>query len=315
MCAAMFPEYSNHLLDLGKRYVFPVLYGLLLAGFFLLFKKWGLISLILVLVPFYGLLIFLAFMGQKLLIFCPVREIEATPADLQLPYEPLQLSTPDGETLHAWFVPGDQNRPVVLFCHGNNSNISSPSHLKFLELLHSLGLSTIIFDYRGFGRSSGSPDQAGTYRDGEAVWKHLVQSRGYTGRDILIWGKSLGGGIASYLASQHQDCRALVLEATFTSIPDVARRLFPILPVKWIVRHEYPVHRHVSKVDSPVLVMHSPEDETIPYRLGRRVFEAAREPKKFVQLSGGHVWGFWTSKETCVQAIKENLLNRQERGR
>jgi hypothetical protein len=307
------PECSNNLLFLLKRYILPVLYGLLLAGFFLLFKKWGLISLILALAAFYGLFIFLAVAGQKILIFCPVREIQSTPGDLQLPYEPVRLNTPDGETLHAWFVPGDQNQPVVLFCHGNNSNISSLCHLKLLELLHSQGLSTIIFDYRGFGRSSGSPYQAGTYRDGEAVWEYLVQSRGYSGRDIIIWGKSLGGGIAAYLASRHQNCRALVLEATFTSVPDVARRLFPFLPVTWIIRHEYPVHRHVSKVDSPILVMHSPADETIPYRLGRRVFEAAREPKTFVQLSGGHVWGFWTSKETCVQAIKENLLNRQER--
>lgn len=309
----MFPEYTNPLLAVVKRYGLPVLYALLLAGFFLLFKKWGLIPLLLLLVPMYGLLIFLAVVGQKVLIFCPVREMEATPADSQLPYEAVHLNTPDGEALHAWFIPGDQNQPVVLFCHGNNSNISSPSHLKLLELLHSLGLSTIIFDYRGFGRSTGSPDQAGTYRDAEAVWKHLVQSRRYAGRDIIIWGKSLGGGPASYLASQHQNCRALVLEATFTSVPDVARRMFPFLPVTWIIRHEYPVHRHVVKVDSPVLVMHSPADETIPCRLGRRVFEAAREPKKFIQLSGGHVWGFWISKEACVQAIKENLLNRQDR--
>ncbi|MFP4034815.1 MAG: alpha/beta hydrolase [Desulfovermiculus sp.] len=309
----MISEYANPFLCLVKRYGLSVLYCFLLLCFFLLFIKWGLKSLLGVLAALYGLLLFLAIIGQKTLIFCPAREIEATPADVHLSYEQVQLHTSDGETLQAWFVPGNQNRPVVLFCHGNNSNISSPSHLKFLELMHFLSFSAVIFDYRGFGRSSGSPDETGSYLDGEAVWNHLVHSRGYTGRDIIIWGKSLGGGIAAYLASQHQDCRALVLEATFTSVPDVARRMFPFLPVKWIIRHEYPVHRHVSRVDSPVLVMHSPKDETIPYRLGRRVFEAATEPKTFVQLSGGHVWGFWTSKEAVVQAIQENLLNRRER--
>lgn len=301
----MFPEYTNPFLYLIKRYGLYVLYCFLLVCFFFLFKKWGLKSLLLVLVAIYGLLLFLAGIGQKFIIYYPDREVQATPAELGLPYQEERLSTSDGETLQAWFIPGDQDQPVILLCHGNGSNISSPSHLKFLELIHSLGFSAIIFDYRGFGQSSGSVDEEGTYLDGEAVWQHLVQSRGYTGQDIVIWGKSLGGGIASYLASQHQNCRALVLESTFTSVPDLARRMFPFLPVGWIIKHNYPVKKHVSKVDSPVLVMHSRQDETIPYRLGRQVFEAAGEPKRFITLHGGHVWGFLASRETYIRAIDE----------
>ena len=305
----MFPEYTNPFVYLIKKYGLYILYGFLVICFFFLFKKWGVKPLLVVLAAFYCLLLFLAFWGQKFLIYYPDRSVQATPSEVNVPFQEEQLKTPDGETLHAWFIPGDKGQPVVLFCHGNGSNISSPSHLKFLELIHSLGLSACIFDYRGFGRSSGSPDQEGTYIDAETVWDHLVQARGFREKDIVIWGKSLGGGIAAYLAAEHPSCRALVLESTFTSIPDVARGMFPFLPVGWLIKHEYPVVHHVSQVDSPVLVMHSRQDETVPYRLGRRVYAAAGEPKEFVTLRGGHVWGFLASREIYTQAIREQVLD------
>lgn len=303
----MDPQYIHPVLYWVKRYGFYALYFLLLVCFAWLFKRWGLKTLLLCLVAFYATACILAAIGQELLIYYPKHHVGTTPAEMGLSYERLQLRTSDGESIHGWFIPGDRQKPVVLFCHGNASTVSTASHLKLIDLLHSLGLPVLIFDYRGFGKSSGSPSESGTYRDAEAAWQLLVQSRGFAPGDIVIWGKSLGGGIASYLAAKHSSCRALVLESTFTSIPDVARRIVPFLPVERIIRHTYPVKAHVRQVESPVLVMHSPQDETIPYRLGREIFAAAGEPKRFVSLQGGHEWGFWASRETYRQAVREFL--------
>ena len=303
----MDPYGIHPLLYWMKRYGIYALYLLLALGFAWLFKKTGLKTLLLCLAAFYCLAFLLAAVGQEVVIYYPKKAVQATPASRGLSYEALQLTTSDGESVHGWFIPGARKKPAVLFCHGNASTVSAPSHLKLLELLHSLGLAVLIFDYRGFGKSSGSPSEEGTYLDADSAWQHLVQARGYAPGDIVIWGKSLGGGIASYLASRHPDCRALVLESTFTSLPDIGRGIVPFLPVSWILRHVYPVKAHVRQVESPVLVMHSPQDETVPYRLGREVFAAAREPKRFVELQGGHEWGFWASRETYLQAVKQFL--------
>lgn len=304
---AMDPQYIHPVLSWVKRYGLYALYALLLVCFAWLFKRWGLKTLLASLAGFYVLACILAVIGQELVIYYPKRHVGATPAEMGLDFERLQLTTSDGELLHGWFIPGERQQPAVLFCHGNASTVSTASHLKLIDLLHSLGLPVLIFDYRGFGRSSGSPSESGTYRDGEAAWHFLVQSRGYDPGDIVIWGKSLGGGIASYLAARHSGCRALVLESTFTSIPDVARRIVPFLPVGRIIRHTYPVKARVRQVEAPVLVMHSPQDETIPYGMGLEIFAAAGEPKRFVALQGGHEWGFLASREAYREAVREFL--------
>ncbi|MCF8030121.1 MAG: alpha/beta hydrolase [Desulfohalobiaceae bacterium] len=305
----MIPEFAHPLAYLVKRYGIYLVYALLAAGFFLLYKKAGAKTFFLVLAAFVCIVFLLGYWGQKLVIFYPQQEMEATPAKHGVPFSETRMGTADGESLYAWFVPGEKDKPVILFCHGNASTVSDPSYLRFLQLVHDIGLSALIFDYRGFGRSSGSPSEEGTYRDAEAVWEHLRAERDFSARDIVIWGKSLGGGPAAYLATRHPDCRTLVLESTFTSVPEVAQRLIPFLPASRIIHHEYPVARYVRQIGCPVLVMHSPQDETIPYSLGREIYALAPEPKRFLELRGGHVWGLWASRERVVPVLEEFLLS------
>jgi len=302
------PEMVNPFMYLVKKYGLYVFYALLLVGLLLVFRRYGLKGLLPAAAGLYALFMLLAFIGQEVIIYFPDRQVTATPAAVGLEYEEEWLTASDGERLQAWFIPGGQEAPVVLFCHGNASNISDASHLEIMRILHSLGLSVCIFDYRGFGASTGSPSEQGTALDARAAWRHLVEGRGYRSEEVILWGRSLGGGIASNLARQVGRCRALVLESTFTSIPDMARRLFPFLPLRWGIKHRYPVMEHVQEVECPVLVMHSRQDETVPYGFGRRVFEAAPEPKRFVELRGGHAWGFLVSKERYIQAVEEFVL-------
>jgi len=305
----MIPEFANPLAYMVKRYGVYLLYLLLAAGFFLLYKKAGGKALVLGLAAFVVLVLLLGYLGQKFVIFYPLHQVEATPAKHGVPFTEARIGTADGETLFAWLVPGEADKPAVLFCHGNASTVSDPSYLRFLELVHEMGVSVLIFDYRGFGRSTGSPSEEGTYRDVEAAWDFLRDSRGYAPGDIVIWGKSLGGGPASYLASSHQDCRALILESTFTSIPDVAQRLIPFLPTSRIINHEYPVESRIRELGCPLLVMHSPQDETVPYELGRRIYARASEPKRFLKLQGGHVWGLRNSREKAAPVLREFILS------
>lgn len=310
----MIPEFANPLGYLVKRYGVYLLYLLLAAGFFLLYKKAGGKALALSLAGFLCLILLLGYWGQKLVIFYPFGEVEATPAKHGVPYTETRIGTKDGERLHAWLIRGEEDKPVVLYCHGNASTVSEPSYLRFLQMMHEMGISVLIFDYRGFGKSSGSPSEEGTYRDAEAAWNHLRTSLGYAPEEIVIWGKSLGGGPASYLASRHPNCRALILESTFTSIPDVAQRLIPFLPTSRIINHEYPVESRVRELGCPLLVMHSPQDETVPYELGRRIYARASEPKRFLELTGGHVWGLRNSREQAAPVLRDFILSPPQDG-
>lgn len=307
----MIPELAHPLGYCLKKYGLYAVYLLALVGFFLLFKRYGFKGVLPAVAGLYLLFMLLAFFGQEIIIYFPDRQVSATPKTIGLSYDEAWLTTSDQERIQSWFVPGRDDMPAVLFCHGNASNIATASHLETLRILHSLGLSVLIFDYRGFGQSSGSPTEEGTYRDARAAWNHLVADRGFAAGEIIIWGRSLGGGIASYLAGQKKECRALVLESTFSSIPAMARRLFPFWPLKAGIRHRYPVVEHVRGVACPVLVMHSRQDETVPYGLGRKVYAAAPEPKRFVELRGNHAWGFLLSKPKYAAAVEEFLLKRR----
>ncbi|HSQ03142.1 MAG TPA: alpha/beta fold hydrolase, partial [Burkholderiales bacterium] len=157
------------------------------------------------------------------------KEMVATPADMGLAYEEIDLHTEDGETLSAWWMPAPNARGAFLLLHGNAGNISH--RLGYVPIFRRLGYSTLLVDYRGYGESTGSPSEEGTYLDGAASWTWLTQTRGIAPRDIVIFGESLGGGVATWLASRHTP-RAVVLASTFTSIPDLAEELYPYLPVR-----------------------------------------------------------------------------------
>ena len=239
----------------------------------------------------------------------PTRDIVSTPADIRLGYDDLKLLTIDQETLHAWFIPNEKSQIAILVCHGNAGNISH--RLDTLRRFHDLGLNVLLFDYRGFGQSTGVPGEQGTYLDAQAAWGYLID-KGFSAEQIVIFGRSLGGGVATELASQ-QHAAAVILESTFTSIPDRGAELYPWLPVKLLARTHYNNLGKVSRIKSPLLVLHSESDELIPFHHGQQLFQVANEPKELYKLNGDHNNG-WRMQNGYNQVIasflKKHLLPR-----
>jgi fermentation-respiration switch protein FrsA (DUF1100 family) len=249
-----------------------------------------------------GLLVVLIF-GQSRLMYFPSRHIVSTPKDTGLAYESLRLTTSDGVAIAAWWIPVPQPQaPVILFAHGNGGNISY--RLPYIRIFHQMGLASLFFDYRGYGESEGEPSEQGTYLDGEASWHYLTQIRNISPQQIVIYGESLGGGIATYLAAKYQPA-GVILGSTFTSIPDRAKELFPLMPVDLIGQFQYNNLERLAQIQVPVLVIHSPQDEIIPFHHGRRLYEAANEPKFFLEIQGSHNEGFLDSLPIYQAGIEE----------
>ena len=192
----------------------------------------------------------------------------------------------------------------MLFCHGNAGNISH--RLGTLALLNELDLSTFLFDYRGYGESAGKVSEKGTYLDAQAAWKHLTDERGIPADQIVCFGRSLGGAVAAYLAAKRRPA-AVVLDSTFTSIPDMARRIYPMYPVRLLSRCRYDTLARMESIRCPVLVIHSRDDEIVPFSHGRRLFDAAGEPKQFLELRGGHNQAFLAGEGPYKQAWRDLL--------
>jgi pimeloyl-ACP methyl ester carboxylesterase len=213
------------------------------------------------------------------------REIVATPEYIGLEYEDVVFVTADTCKLAGWFIPVEDSRGVILFCHGNAGNISH--RLETIQMFNELKLSTFIFDYRGYGESEGKITEEGTYQDVEAAWNYLIQERGISSGEIIIFGRSLGGAIGAWLAKKH-DPGALILESTFTSIADVAVEIYPIFPVRLMCRFGYNTKEYIKKITCPVLIIHNQEDEIIPFSHGQKLFNTAHEPKQFLEIRGTH---------------------------
>lgn len=254
----------------------------------------------------YGGFALLLAIFQSRLVFYPEtgREVVATPGQIGLQYEDIQLKTADGIGLHGWYIPAPQPRGTVLFLHGNAGNISH--RLDSVQMFHRLGYSTLIFDYRGYGNSGGTPSEQGTYRDAEAAWRYLTEQRHTPSCRIVLFGESLGGAVAAWLAARQRPA-ALVIASGFTSVPDLAQQLYPYLPVRWLARIRYDTRESLRSVTAPVLVAHSPEDDIIPFEHGRALFAAAHPPKQFLELAGGHNDGFIFMRETWVRALGDFL--------
>jgi fermentation-respiration switch protein FrsA (DUF1100 family) len=259
--------------------------------------------LILITAIYVGLAIFL-FFTQSRLIYFPTREIVSSPDQIGLSYKSVSFKAPDGVRLSGWFIPADSPRGVVIFCHGNAGNISH--RLESIEIFHRLRLSTFIFDYRGYGMSEGTPSEQGSYLDMKGAWNYLIEHEGLAPSDIILIGRSLGGAVAAWLARQHTP-KALIIESTFTSAPDLAGELYFYLPVKLLCRYKYNALAAIREVRCPVLIVHSQEDEIVPFRHGRILFDAANEPKTFLEISGSHNEGFITSSDVYINGLKTFL--------
>ena len=259
-----------------------------------------LISLAFILSATWLALVFIVYIFQEYLIYVPSKDMGLSPAAIYLEYEDIYLPMKDGQTLHGWFIEHEQPQATLLFLHGNAGNISH--RLDSIKIFHRLGLSVLIIDYRGYGQSGGKPSEHGTYEDAQAAWEHLVKERQIPAEDIIIFGRSLGGGVASWLASQHK-AAALILESTFTSIVDMGKHYYPYLPISLLARIRYDSIERVGNIDYPILIIHSPDDELVPYKLGQKLYESATKTRSFLSIQGGHNDGFYTSGEKYVQGL------------
>lgn len=250
----------------------------------------------------------LVFLFQSRLVYFPQveREFHTTPKAAGLVHEDVALKTSDGVSLHAWWISAPEAKGAVLLFHGNAGNISH--RIGYATMFVRLGYSVLLVDYRGYGKSGGVPHEEGTYLDAQAAWDHLAATRGFPARDIVIFGESLGGGVASWLAARHTP-RALVLASTFKSVPDLGAEVYWWLPVRLLARIRYDNLSRITAIAVPVLIAHSKEDEIIPYAHGRALFEAARQPKSFLILSGGHNDGFIYAREEWVAALRSFLTS------
>jgi dienelactone hydrolase len=213
----------------------------------------------------YGLL-------QGMFIFPAPRLVDRTPADVGLAFEEASIDTQDGETLHGYWMPaGMGSRGTWLYFHGNGSSVAGT--VDFAKLLHSRGWSVLVVDYRGYGKSTGSPSEWGLAHDARAAWRYLTDVKGIAPESIVIHGRSLGGGVAVTLASE-VEAAALIVESSFTSIADVARLTYWWLPIDLLLRHRFDSESRMSAVNEPVLVLHSHGDARIPFRHAERLVAA-----------------------------------------
>jgi len=234
----------------------------------------------------------------------PSRQVDATPADIGLAFEAVSLRTADGETLAGWFIPAPAARGTLLYLHGNGGNMGH--RLDPIAVFHRLGLNILIIDYRGYGASSGKPSEEGTYQDALAAWNYLTQQKHIRPDQIVLFGESLGGSIAAWLAARHTPA-GLVIYASFTSVPDMAQALYPMFPASLLARYRYDTRAALNSVNSPVMIMHSPEDEIIPFSHGQALLEAAHEPKRLVELRGGHNDALLVSQEVYAREVEAFL--------
>lgn len=218
-------------------------------------------------------------------LFFPDRQLVATPASAGLAYEEAWFVADDGVKLHGWYVPGEPGRPLILFCHGNAGNISHRID-NLLLLLRRLGLSVLIFDYRGYGRSEGRTSEEGTYSDARGAWRWL-QQRGWQPQQLIFFGRSLGAGVAVQLALEAPPA-ALVLETPFPSIAAMGWHHNPILYLLlgWLLDARYDSFNKIGRIHVPLLLFQGDRDTIVPEKMARRLFERANEPKTYYRIEG-----------------------------
>ncbi len=249
---------------------------------------------------------FMIFINQRNLVFVPTKKYINTPELYNLSYENYILTTKDGEKINSWFIPHPNPHSTLLFLHGNGGNIST--RLDSINIFHQLGLSVFIIDYRGYGNSSGIPSEEGTYIDAETAWLFLKNKMDIDTNNIIIFGRSLGGAIAIWLAQKYNPS-ALIVESSFTSIIDMGRYNYPYLPISLLAMIKYPSDERISSINIPKLFIHSMDDDIVPYKFGQQLFELAVPPKEFLKISGSHNNGFIMSGDKYINGINEFLNN------
>jgi uncharacterized protein len=252
----------------------------------------------------YGGALALLFVFQGRLLFINTRELYRDPSAMGWEYEDIELPV-GNETTHAWWIPAPEPaRGVFLFSHGNAGNIAD--RLESVSIIRGMGFDTLVYDYGGYGRSTGKPSEARCYADIRAMYRWLTETRGIPPERIVIFGRSLGAGPSIQLATE-APAAALIAESAFLSVPQMAQRLYPIFPGALLARHRFDNEAKIAGIRMPVLLIHSPDDTIIPYDHGRRLYDLAPQPKAFLQINGGHNEGFWQSGSLYTSGILDFL--------
>lgn len=259
---------------------------------------------IIIIIIFLGILRAYLFYFERKNIFYPTRKISFTPDLIGLEFEDIYFTTSDGVRLNGWWIPAKNPRATLLFCHGNAGNIGD--RLELIGLFNEMGSDVFIFDYRGFGKSKGFANEQGTYLDASAAYNFLRQAKGVPEDKVILFGKSLGGNIAIDLATRIK-AAVLISDSAFTSTVAIGREIYPYLPVKLFLTQKYDVLSKIGMVKLPKLIIHSKEDEIIPFHHGAELYKAASEPKEFFVMEGTHNEGFFTFRTKYKKGIEDFL--------
>lgn len=247
-------------------------------------------------------------LNEESLVFRPAERAVRDPASsFGLRQRAVSYQSVDGTKLTAWIVPAapaDSSGFWLLICHGNYGNIGYGQRPQYMALMRDVGLNLLAFDYRGFGASEGRPTEAGLYDDAMASYRYLTDSLRVPPERIVLFGHSLGTGVAIELATK-VPAAGLIVEGAYTSVPDRGQELYRFMPVKLLATQRFASIEKIAHVKMPKLFLHSPEDEIIPYAHGRRLFGVATEPKRFVDVRGGHMDAFRIDQATYYGAIAQ----------
>ena len=225
---------------------------------------------------------------EKKIIFHPAKFPKGywNPVSLGLKAQDISFQSLDGVNLHGWFVPTPGARATLLWFHGNAGNLSH--RLDNIKRLLPLNLNIFIFDYRGYGKSEGEPDENGIYKDSQAAYNMVLELEGVSVNSLFLFGRSLGGICATETALNNP-ARGLILESTFTSASDMSRKIMPLIPLGWAIRSKLDAINKVNELKLPKLFLHGDRDEVVPFDLGRKLYEGASDPKSFYIIQGaGH---------------------------
>ncbi len=248
---------------------------------------------------------------DRKVIFFPTKQMGHTPSDMGLYYHDVWLTAEDGTKLHGWFVPGHGDYTMLWF-HGNAGNISHRVD-NLLLFNRRLGVSTLIFDYRGYGRSEGTPSEMGMYMDAEAAYEYLRSRYNIDDNKLILFGRSLGCAVAVEMATRHQT-KGVILESPFTSIEAIARiarpKPFSFLPlhymVLWLLQSRFDSLSKMGSIQTPLMILHGSEDSIISIDMAQELFDAASEPKRFYAIEGaGHNDTYLTGGEGYFEALRE----------
>jgi len=259
-------------------------------------KKMGLTLLLILL----GLVAYIKYVEIST-VFVPAKTILTNPSKILLPYEDVYFHS-GRDRLHGWMIPAPPESGsslTVLFLHGNAGNIGD--RLDKIAMFHQLGAAVFVFDYRGYGISEGRPSEKGLYEDAAAAFDYLAGRPDADPERIVVYGESLGGAAGVDLALR-RPLRALIIDSTFTNAADMARRILPWAPT-FLISAKFDSLAKIQKVRVPVLVVHSRDDEMVPFEMGQRMFAAAPEPKTWLEVTGTHNDAYLFARKIFMSGI------------